>query len=57
MQSFNTSLTFVFVTCSALIGLVMLQLRPEALRAAGRIYVDDEVEGPGVPDTPAVPVH
>jgi hypothetical protein len=34
----------------------MLQLRPEALRAAGRIYVEDEVTGADVPDAPpAVP--
>ena len=27
-------------------------VRPEALRAAGRIYVDDEVTGAGAPDAP-----
>ncbi|HXK13416.1 MAG TPA: hypothetical protein VNH45_02675 [Gaiellaceae bacterium] len=36
------------------IGLVMLQTRPEALRAGERIYVDDEVTGAGVSDVPPV---
>jgi hypothetical protein len=28
------------------IGLMMLRLRPEALQAAGRIYVEDETVSP-----------
>jgi amino acid transporter len=42
-----------WIGAGLLIGLVMLQTRPEALRAGERIYVDDEVSGADVPDVPA----
>ena len=46
-----------WIAAGLVIGLVMWRTRPEALRAAERIYVDDEVEGAGVPDVPGVTAH
>jgi amino acid transporter len=46
-----------WIAAGLLIGLVMLQLRPDALRAGERIYVDDEVTGADVPDLPPVAAH
>jgi amino acid transporter len=43
-----------WIGAGLLIGVVLLRTRPEALRAAERIYVDDEIEGAGVPDEPVV---
>jgi amino acid transporter len=46
-----------WIGAGLLIGIVLLQTRPESLRAAERIYVDDEVTGAGVPDTPQAAAH
>jgi amino acid transporter len=46
-----------WIGAGLILGLVMLQTRPEALRAGERIYVDDEVTGADVPDVPVVAAH
>ena len=43
-----------WIAAGLLIGLVLLQTRPEALTAGERIYVEDEVSGADVPDMPAL---
>ena len=47
-----------WIAAGLLIGLVLMQMRPEALKAGERIYVEDEVSGADVPDMPAAaPAH
>jgi hypothetical protein len=41
-----------WIGAGLVIGLMMLRLRPEALQAAGRIYVEDETVSPTVQAEP-----